>query len=110
MSILFLYLRIFYIERYFRWACTILNVLTGAHGIAFVLTTIWQCHPMAGFWDKSIPGFYCVKIYPFWLSFSVVNIITEVVMLVLPVQEILRLSLRYREKLALVVVFSLGAL
>ncbi|KKZ61218.1 hypothetical protein EMCG_04173 [[Emmonsia] crescens] len=109
MSILFLYLRIFYIERYFRWACTLLNILTGAHGIAFVLTTIWQCHPMAGFWDKSIPGFYCVKIYPFWLSFSVVNIITEVVMLVLPVQEILRLSLRYREKLALVVVFSLGA-
>ncbi|OAX81977.1 hypothetical protein ACJ72_03680 [Emergomyces africanus] len=109
MSILFLYMRIFYIERYFRWACTLLNIFIGAHGIAFVLATIWQCHPVAGFWDKSIPGFHCVKRHPFWLSFSVINICTDVVMLVLPVQEVLRLNLHRREKLALVLVFSLGA-
>ncbi|KLJ11087.1 hypothetical protein EMPG_13607 [Blastomyces silverae] len=109
MSIPFLYMRIFYIERYMRWACISLNIFIGAHGIAFVLATIWQCDPMAGFWDKSIPGFQCVNNHPFWLSFSVINISTDVVMLVLPVQEVLRLKRRRREKFGLVLVFSLGA-
>ncbi|EQL32338.1 hypothetical protein BDFG_05471 [Blastomyces dermatitidis ATCC 26199] len=109
MSILFLYMRIFYIERYMRWACISLTIFIGVHGIAFVLTTIWQCDPMAGFWDKSIPGFHCVNNHQFWLSFSVINISTDVVILVLPVQAVLRLKRRCREKSGLVLVFSLGA-
>ncbi|OJD13330.1 hypothetical protein AJ78_06208 [Emergomyces pasteurianus Ep9510] len=109
MSILLLYVRTFYIERYFRRACTLLNIFIATHGTAFVLATIWQCEPVAGFWDKSIPGFRCVKTLPFWLSFSVINITTDVIILVLPVQEILRLNLRLEEKLALSLVFTLAA-
>ncbi|EEH23269.2 hypothetical protein PABG_05480 [Paracoccidioides brasiliensis Pb03] len=109
MSILFLYLRIFYIEAYFRWACTALNVFIAACGTAFVLATIWQCHPMAAFWDKSIPAFRCADNHAFWLSYSVINIITDILILILPLQEVLRLQLRCRDKFALVLVFSLGA-
>ncbi|PGG96560.1 hypothetical protein AJ79_09540 [Helicocarpus griseus UAMH5409] len=109
MSILFLYRRIFYIERYFCWACNFLNVFTAAHGLAFILATVWQCDPVAAFWDKDIPGSYCIDSHAFWLAYSVINIVTDVVMLILPVQEVLRLKLRRRDKCALVFVFTLGA-
>ena len=110
MSILLLYLRIFYVERYFRWACYFLTVFTGLYTGAFTLATVWQCRPIAAFWDRSKPNFYCVDNFAFWLSFSLINIVTDFTILVLPIQQVLRLKLNLRDKLALCFVFSLGAL
>ncbi|KAK2760982.1 hypothetical protein FQN53_007824 [Emmonsiellopsis sp. PD_33] len=109
MSIIFLYLRVFYIEKYFRWACYFLNFLVASYGIAFILATVWQCHPLSAFWDHSIPNHHCINSHAFWLSYAIVNITTDFTMLILPVQQVLRLKLRRRDKFALVLVFTLGA-
>ena len=109
-SILFLYLRIFYVEKRFRWACYALLALTMSTTVAFTLATIWQCKPIAAFWDHNIPGSHCVDNHSFWLSFSIINIITDVLILVLPMQQVFRLKLKKRDKIALNLVFVLGAL
>ncbi|PGH09819.1 hypothetical protein GX51_00506 [Blastomyces parvus] len=109
MSILFLYMRVFYIERYIRLACISLNIFLGANAFAFILAAIWHCDPVASFWDKSIPNARCLPANPLWMTFAAVNISTDIVLLVLPVQAVLRFNLRPREKFGLVLVFSLGA-
>lgn len=110
MSILFLYLRIFYVEKRFRWACYVLLALTISTTTAFTLATIWQCDPIRAFWDREIEGSKCVDSLSFWLSFSIINIITDVLILILPMQQVLRLKLKKRDKIALNLVFVLGGL
>lgn len=87
--------------------------LVTAANIAFVLVTIWQCKPIAAFWDKSllkIPGNHCFSSKAFWFSYSVINIILDFLILLLPIHEVLRLQLPTKEKIALCGVFSLGIL
>ncbi|KAK4695002.1 hypothetical protein P7C71_g2665, partial [Lecanoromycetidae sp. Uapishka_2] len=110
-SILFLYLRIF-LDPKFRYMCYSLIVITGASSIAFVIVTIFQCTPVAAFWDKTIlkstPGSHCFDSEAFWFSYALINIFLDVIILLLPIREVLRLQLPWREKAGLVAVFSLG--
>lgn len=112
-SILFLYLRIFP-DRTFKNMCYTLITITGAASIAFVLVTIFQCTPIAAFWDKSIlkstPGSHCFDSEAFWFSYALINIFLDVIILVLPIREVVKLQLPWREKAELVAVFSLGVL
>ncbi|EGD85577.2 uncharacterized protein TERG_01848 [Trichophyton rubrum CBS 118892] len=109
VSILLLYLRIFYVHQYFRRICICLVVFTILSGIAFIPPTIWQCSPVEAYWDRSIPH-TCLSSFPNWLSYAIINITTDVILLVLPVQQILRLQLTKRDKIALILVFLLGSL
>ena len=81
-----------------------------ASGIAFVLVTIWQCSPIAVFWDKSIVGGHCVKSEAFWFTYSIINITSDVLILALPVRQILSLELAPKDKWGLVGIFSVGIL
>ena len=81
-----------------------------ACGLAFILVTIWQCTPLAAFWDKSIPGGHCFHSKAFWFSYSIINIATDVCILALPIRQILSLELATRDKLGLVGIFSVGIL
>ncbi|KAF3895819.1 putative Plasma membrane protein Pth11-like [Trichophyton interdigitale] len=108
VSILLLYLRIFYVHQYFRRICICLVVFTILSGIAFIPPTIWQCSPVEAYWDRSIPH-TCLSSFPNWLSYAIINITTNVILLVLPVQQILRLQLTKRDKIALILVFLLGS-
>ncbi|DAA77534.1 TPA_exp: Uncharacterized protein A8136_6080 [Trichophyton benhamiae CBS 112371] len=67
VSILLLYLRIFYVHQYFRRICICLVVFTILSGIAFIPPTIWQCSPVEAYWDRSIPH-TCLSSFPNWLS------------------------------------------
>ncbi|KAK2841616.1 hypothetical protein FQN49_006077, partial [Arthroderma sp. PD_2] len=108
VSILFLYLRIFYVHQYFRRICICLIVFTVCSGIAFIPPTIWQCSPVSAYWDRSIPH-KCLSSFPNWLSYAIINITTDVILLILPIQQILRLQLTKRDKIALILVFLLGS-
>lgn len=107
VSILQLYLRIFYVHRVFRWLCFVLIAITVLGSAAFIPPTIWQCRPITAFWDRSIPH-KCVSSQASWLSYAVINIVTDFLILVLPIQQILRLQLKKTDKIALILVFLLG--
>ncbi|EEH39877.2 hypothetical protein PAAG_02066 [Paracoccidioides lutzii Pb01] len=107
-SILLLYLRAFYVRRYFRWGCYLMITFTVATGIAYIPPTIWQCTPVASFWDRSIPH-NCISNRPSWLSYTLVNILSDFMILILPIQEVLRLQLKTRDKVAVIMIFAVGA-
>lgn len=79
-------------------------------GIAFTLATIFQCTPIAAFWDHSIEGAKCFHNQPWWISYATVQIITDFVLLAMPFRQILKLSMGTTEKLGVALVFGTGGL
>lgn len=73
------------------------------------MATIFQCVPIAAFWDKSVDA-RCINSDAFWYSYGITNIITDAIIFALPVREVAMLHLPRREKIGLMLVFLMGAL
>lgn len=111
ISIACLYYRIFAISRNsFRIACHIMNAWIISSSLAFIIATIFQCTPVAAFWDRTIPNFRCFKNEPWWISYATTQISTDFVLLAMPLPQIMTLSMGRTEKLGICLVFGTGAL
>ncbi len=85
--------------------------------IAFVLVALWSvsqllvvvftCTPIHKFWLSDTPG-TCIPNLPFWYINAGGNIVTDVVVFLLPLPALGRLNLRRGQKLGLIAVFCLG--
>ncbi len=107
-SILLLYLRIF-LQRWFRICCYIFMSIILSYMLATVVASIWQCNPIRGAWDKSThPS--CISLTKNWYANAAFSIITDVAILLLPMQPIWSSNLPIGDKRALVFVFALGGL
>ncbi|KAI2607907.1 integral membrane protein [Hypoxylon sp. NC1633] len=105
-SILLLYLRIF-LQRWFRISCYVLLGIILSYMVATTASSIWQCTPISRAWDKSVDG-YCISVTGNWYANAGFSILTDIVILVLPMQPIFQSSLPKKQKLVLVIVFALG--
>jgi hypothetical protein len=65
--------------------------------------------PIPRSWDKTIPG-TCIQIGDVWYSTSVMSIVTDLAIILLPIYQIRKLRLPLSQKLGLCVLFSLGFL
>lgn len=106
LSILFFFVRIFPSQN-FKRAVTALGAITVAYSFASVCCTIWQCDPIAKTWNRKLSG-HCLEIGKVWYSTSVMAVITDVAIIILPVYQIRRLQMPLFQKLALCLMFSLG--
>ena len=111
ISIACLYYRIFAVSsRSFRIACHVMNAWIVSSSLAFIIATTFQCTPVAAFWDRSIPGFKCFKNEPWWISYATTQISTDFALLLMPIPQIMTLSMGRAEKLGICLVFGTGAL
>jgi len=108
LAILELYLRIF-LSRSFRMACYVTIGIVVATFVATGLTATFQCTPIAFQWDKNIKDGYCIDELAFFRWCSLPNVITDVVLLVLPIPIVLRLHATTQKKLELVGIFVCGS-
>jgi hypothetical protein len=110
-SVVCLYYRIFAVStRTFRVVCYAMNAWIVVSGLAYIIATIFQCTPIAAFWDRSITSFKCFKNEPWWISYATIQITTDFMLLALPIPQILKLSMSRAEKLGLCLVFGTGGL
>ncbi|KAL4971923.1 hypothetical protein BDW66DRAFT_145209 [Aspergillus desertorum] len=108
VSILFLYLRIFPV----RWLVVSSYATMGvivAWAIATILAGCLICRPFAYNWDKTIPGGYCGDQVTSFTVTGIINLVTDVVVLVLPMPNLSRLQMATYKKVTLITVFGLGA-
>ncbi|CAN9436319.1 unnamed protein product [Alternaria alternata] len=111
ISVVCLYYRIFAITtKSFRIACHIMNAWVIMTGFAFTIATVFQCTPIAAFWDKTISGARCFKNEPWWISYATVQITTDFMLLAMPFRRIIGLSMGRAEKLGVALVFGTGGL
>lgn len=109
LSLLALYYRVFRFG-YFKFACWVVAALVLVWALAATISLFLLCVPLAKYWDSSIHG-RCIDYAPVRLTNSLATIVTDVMILCLPIPQIWRLhGLRGTEKLGLSVLFTLGFL
>ena len=108
MSIQLLYLRIF-IQKWFRIICHVLLVIITSYMVAAFLASVFQCTPVPRAWDKTIAG-KCIDITTNWYANAGFSIATDIIILALPMYPLYKTKIMMKRKVALMVVFALGAL
>lgn len=93
---------LFWLHEIILW----LNVPTYT-GLMF--SFIFSCVPREKIWDSSVPG-HCVSVSTSLIATSVLNVLSDVTMLFLPVAVIMQLHLPTRSKIILSAIFGTGVL
>ncbi|KAF2754642.1 hypothetical protein EJ05DRAFT_456834 [Pseudovirgaria hyperparasitica] len=107
-SVLMLYTRIFS-TRKFKLVVMVVQAVIVAWYLAVVFVSIFSCNPTRGFWDKTlVPPAKCVSSKKFFVGNAIPNIVTDVVILALPINTVFGLQLRTTQKLSICFTFLLG--
>ncbi|KAM7194056.1 hypothetical protein V8F20_008152 [Naviculisporaceae sp. PSN 640] len=106
MAFLFQYYRVFSSKRMRTYIC-LAGVLIIVWSISQILVVIFTCVPVHRFWLPETPG-VCVELVPFWYANAAGNIVTDVIVFLLPLPVIKSLNLRKPQKILLLGIFGLG--
>ena len=74
-----------------------------------MLVAIFACRPVAGFYDMNIRP-TCIDDLKFYLATAILNIVTDLYILVLPIPMVWRLNTNMNKKFAISAMFMLGGL
>ena len=108
LSILSFYARIFTVRR-FRYAVIIVGVICIAWFIGGIVPTVVQCAPIEQVWigDENRS---CVNINQMFTAITISNLLTDVLVLCLPITTVWNLKLEVKTRVALVCIFLMGGL
>lgn len=106
MTFLFQYYRVFSSLRMKTYIC-LAGVLIIIWSISQILVVVFTCLPVQKFWLPETPG-TCVALVPFWYANAAGNIVTDVLIFLLPLPVIGSLNLKKGPKILLLGIFGLG--
>ncbi|GAQ42207.1 hypothetical protein AtubIFM55763_003599 [Aspergillus tubingensis] len=106
LSILTFYGRIFP-QRWFRLMTWFMAFVVVAYNFCSVLATWLQCVPLSHAWDPSVPA-TCIDYYAVVVFSGVTNVVTDFIILSMPLSVIHQLHMSSRKKRMLASVFALG--
>lgn len=109
LAILALYLRIF-TTRGYRIATYCVGSIVVLSCIVGLVANSIVCQPFAYFWDKSIPNGRCLDVVAAYRYISIPNIVTDLMMLILPMRPLFKLRVSLPLKLGLIATFVFGSL
>ncbi|CEO58611.1 hypothetical protein PMG11_03322 [Penicillium brasilianum] len=109
ISILLFYIRIFCIRK-FQILVYLVGSLVLAIGITVFFQTIFQCSPVSYGWNPTVGHGTCIDQTLFYEYISPFNILTGILILVLPLPFVWKLQAPKAQKVALTIVFFLGGL
>lgn len=114
IGILLLYRRIFdaggATTKWFRTSVNVLLVLTFINGVTSTFIMIFQCLPVGSVWDKSIPTTKCINPYAFFGSSAAIGIITDFILIALPIPMLRGLQISTRKKIGIGFMFAVASL
>ncbi|KAH6659351.1 hypothetical protein BKA67DRAFT_666191 [Truncatella angustata] len=100
---------IFFPSKEVRYCAIGLCVVTVLYGMISLLTTVLICRPIQASWESGISG-TCGNQTAAYVSLESIGLCIDILILVLPVQRILSLSLTTKRKAAILSVFSAGGI
>lgn len=108
MSILILYHRMSKL-RWFKLATFVVMGIVASYSVGIILALIFPCQPIAMNWDLSITEGKCIDKAGIYLATAAVNVITDFIILALPVPVVLGLQMRRIQKIAVLGLFMVGS-
>lgn len=94
------------VVRYLVWSSFAVVI---ALFVAVLLVDIFQCHPVPYFYDKTISG-HCINQGAFYISTAALNLLTDVMVLSIPIVITARLQMPLRRKIAVCIILCLGGM
>lgn len=109
-SILVFYFTLTGREKVYLWANYITLALVNAAGLALTFLNIFQCRPYSATFIYPVPdSATCIDIVTLYLSSAPINIITDLIILFLPLPILTAMLLPRKQKIILIVTFGFGA-
>lgn len=93
----------------FKKMAWVVGIFVWAWVICITFLFIFICVPVQKLWYPQIPG-RCINQVGTWISNALSTILTDLIILLLPLPQIWKLQLRKTEKMGLTLAFSLGFL
>lgn len=108
LAILILYLKIFVLPRFriATWVCGAIVIVTW---LGALVGSVTICKPLAYQWDKSIPGGRCGDLMRGYQIIGIPNLLSDIIIMVLPVPAIMKLQMELATKIGLVATFLIGS-
>ncbi|KAI8631140.1 hypothetical protein F5Y19DRAFT_425215 [Xylariaceae sp. FL1651] len=106
LSILSFYGHIFPQRPFHYWLWGVAT-LVAAWDISFTFATIFQCYPISYAWDTNQPG-YCINYGNSQLASGVINIITDFLILAMPIPLVWKLNISKHKKRQVTLTFAIG--
>jgi len=107
-SILLFYRQIFPVRR-FKFVLWVIAGLVCSWMMAMGLAMIFQCDPIRKAWNPILAG-SCIDISKLYLGNAIPNIITDVIIIIVPIPMIWDLKITRSQRIALCGVFLMGSL
>ena len=107
-SLLLFYVRLFP-DRRMRMVAYVTGAMELSFGISTTIVDIVTCIPVRFFWDPTVNG-HCVDTHTFYIVDSAMQLITDVVVLLIPLPVVWSLQIGTPRKIGLSVIFLLGGL
>lgn len=96
--------------RWFKTAVYILMAVVVGYSSAIIFALIFPCNPIAKNWDITITHGTCINRAAIYIATAVVNIATDVMLLILPIPIIVHLQMPTMQKIGVVFIFTLGSM
>lgn len=109
LSLLILYYRVFGVNQHFQQAVYFVMGLWSLYIFISIFITIFQCTPVSKAWDLELEG-HCFDLVKLGISSGYVNIITDTIILSLPIPMVWSLQLSWKVRLAVMAIFLTGTL
>lgn len=103
-----MYSRIFRVKP-FQYVAAAVGLIVAGWMIGVVFAQIFTCTPVEGAWRITVAR-HCIDQIKFYYGNAIANLLTDVIILCLPLPLIWRLNMSTRKKRALSGVFLLGGL
>ncbi|GAM90031.1 hypothetical protein ANO11243_080710 [Dothideomycetidae sp. 11243] len=107
-ALLLVFLRIFTLG-YERVVTYVMLGIVLATSVAGTLVCLTECIPLNKLWNPSVPG-TCVNLSAFYRYIGMPNIVSDVVMLLLPLRSIWKLNMPLRDKTGVLLTLLTGSL
>ncbi|PYI14429.1 hypothetical protein BO99DRAFT_446927 [Aspergillus violaceofuscus CBS 115571] len=107
ISLIILYYRILCQERYQQWALSTLAFIVSSYSVALIFAFIFGCHPIQKAWSPALTG-YCIDQYALYVATAVLNIITDVALILFPIPTVTGLNMPTIQKIGLLFMFMVG--
>ncbi|KAM0817369.1 hypothetical protein AB5N19_03174 [Seiridium cardinale] len=97
-------------QPYFRLAVWISIGIVATYTAVITLLMIFHCNPVSKAYDFTVTGGMCIDAGILYIATAVSNILTDIIIFVLPLRTILGLRMGMGQKLGAIFIFAIGSM
>lgn len=97
-------------QKWFRMAVWGSIGVVSVYTIVITLMMFFQCNPIRKSFDFSVTGGSCTDAGILYMATAVSNIITDVILFLLPIPMVLKLRMGTGQKVGAIVIFAIGSM